>query len=108
VSNNIETQLELREGSLDKRVGELKANKNVQAELANNLQIRQRRAGESMENFYKELERVQSENESQLELMSSEMIAIKAKSRVYTAVGSTPTTLPPPDSNARGSSTKSA
>jgi hypothetical protein len=61
-----------------------------------------------MENFRKELERVQSENESQLELMSSQMNAIKAKLCLYTAVGNNPTTLPPPDSIARGSSTESA
>lgn len=61
-----------------------------------------------MANFHKELERVQSENESQLELMSSKMKAIKAKLYVCTAVGNNPTTLPPPDSNARGSSTESA
>jgi hypothetical protein len=61
-----------------------------------------------MENLHEELEIVQSENESQLELMSSEMNAIKAKLCAYTAVGNNPTALPPPDSNARGNSTESA
>jgi hypothetical protein len=109
VANNVERQIELHEGSVDKRVGELKGEiKNVRAEMNGNLQIWQKRAGESIQNLHKELERVESESKGHLELMNSEVNAIKAKLCAYTAVGSNSTALPPPDSNARGNTTESA
>jgi hypothetical protein len=61
-----------------------------------------------MDNLYKELKRVELENKRNLELISNEVNAIKAKLCMFTAVRSNPTTLPQPDSNSLGNSAESA